>query len=235
MAFARPRARLVRDWVVVRDWPCLAVLEVAVDAREVVDLLGRQLVPLVAEALAHLHEEQAPVDELHLPFAVRLLPVREHPDVGRDARVVEKLVGECDDGLQPVVLDNPPADVALPAAGITREQGRSVEHDREAAAAFLGGLHLRKHVLQEQQRAVVDPGQARAEAAVVPERVRLAFDVALLLLPLHAEGRIGEHVVEGVLAAVGTAGVSVVREGVAEDDVLSVLSFQEHVGLADRP
>ena len=47
------------------------------------------------------------------------------------------------------------------------------------------------------------------------------------LLPLHAEGRIGKHVVEDFRQqAVG-------GEGVAEDDVGDVLALDEHVGLAD--
>ena len=61
------------------------------------------------------------------------------------------------------------------------------------------------------------------------------LDVLLLLLPLHAEGRIGEHVVEGALLAVGVAVEAVLGEGVAEDDVVGVLALDEHVRLADGP
>ena len=96
----------------------------------------------------------------------RLLAVGEHPDVGGDAGVVEELVGQGDDGLQPVVLDDPLADVALAAAGIAGEQRRAVEDDADAAAALLGCAHLREHVLEEEQRAVVDAGQSGAEASV---------------------------------------------------------------------
>ena len=98
-----------------------------------------------------------------------------------------------------------------------------------------GGAHLRDHVLQEEQRAIVDARQARAEAAVVAERVALVLDVLLLLLPLHAEGRIGEHVVERPFLAVGVAVEAVLGEGVAEDDVVGVLALDEHVGPADGP
>ena len=190
---------------------------------------------LVAEALLHLHPERAGVDELNLAFARLLFPVGEHPEVGGDAGVVEELLGQGDDGLQPVVLDDPAADFALAAAGVAGEEGRAVEDDGDAAAAVLRGAHLGQHVLEEEKRAVVHARRARAEAAAEAERVALLLDVALLLLPLHAEGRIGEHVVEGPFLAVGVAVEAVLGEGVAEDDVVGVLAFDEHVGFADGP
>jgi len=39
------------------------------------------------------------------------------------------------------------------------------------------------------------------------QRVALALDVLALLLPLHPEGRVGEHVVEGALLALSVARV----------------------------
>ena len=77
----------------------LAITEIAVDAGDLADLVGlvlvlvAELVALVAEALLHLDEELTRIDQLDLAFAARLLAVGQHPDVGRDAGVVEKLVG----------------------------------------------------------------------------------------------------------------------------------------------
>ena len=51
-------------------------------------------------------------------------------------------------------------------------------------------------VQQEEQRAVADARQAGAEAAVEALLLVLLADLLLDLLPLHAERRIGEHVVE---------------------------------------
>ena len=235
--------RLPGDRIFLGEGPGLAVPEAAEDAGEVPDLVGlappvrgvAELVALVAEALRHLHEEAAGVDELDLALAPGPLAVGEHPDVRRDAGVVEELVGQRDDGLQPVVLDDPAADVALAVARVAGEQRRAVEHDGDAAAAVLRRAHLREHVLEEEQRAVVDARQAGAEAAVVAERFGLPLDVAALLLPLHAEGRVGEHVVEGPPAAPVVVCEGVPREGVPEADVVVVLALDEHVGLADRP
>jgi hypothetical protein len=90
-------------------------------------------------------------------------------------------------------------------------------------------------VLEEEKRAVIHPWRAGAEASFVAESVALLFDVALLLFPLHAKGRICEHVVEGPFLGTGHPVEAVLREGVAEDDVISVLAFDEHVGFADGP
>lgn len=107
------------------------------------------------------------------------------------------------------------------------KRGGAVEHDAEAAAAVPGRAHLGDEVHEEEQRAVAHAGQAGAEAAVVALFRVLFFDLLLNLLPLHAEGRIGEHVVEVLpMQAVG-------GEGVAEDDVGDVLPLDQHVGLAD--
>ena len=145
------------------------------------------------------------------------------------------MLGQGDDGLQPVVFDDPAADFALAAAGVAGEEGRAVEDDGEAAAAVLRGAHLGQHVLEKEERAVVHARRARAEAPAEAKGVALLFDVALLLLPLHAEGRVGEHVIEGPFLAVGGAVKAVLGEGVAEDDVIGVLALDEHVGLADGP
>ena len=104
-----------------------------------------------------------------MPLRSRLLAVGEYPEVGRDAGVVKELVGQRDDGLQPVVFDDPLADVALAAAGIAGKKRRAVEDDADAAAAFLRRAHLGKHVLEEKQRAVIDARQAGAEASVEAE------------------------------------------------------------------
>jgi len=67
-------------------------------------------VAFVAETLLHLHPEVAGVNELNLPFALPLLAVREHPDIGGNAGVVEELVRQRDDRFKPVVFDDPAAD-----------------------------------------------------------------------------------------------------------------------------
>ena len=148
----------------------------------------------------HFPRKVGAVDELHPAPALFALPVGDNPNVGGDAGIVEELVGQADDGLQHVVLDDPAADVALAAARIAGEERRAIEDDADArafaAAIRRRGLHLRDHVEQEEQRAVIDARQAGAESSLEAELVVLLGDVVLLRLPLHAKGRIGQHVVK---------------------------------------
>ena len=77
------------------------------------------------------------------------------------------------------------------------------------------------------QRAVRHARQARPEAAVVALLLVLLADGLFDLLPLHAERRVGEHVVEQL------SHQAVVAEGVAQHDVADVLAADQHVRLAD--
>jgi len=80
---------------------------------------------------------------------------------------------------------------------------------------------------EEEQRAIADPRQAGTEAAIETLLRGFLADFLFDLLPLDAEGRIRERVVE-VFPVQAVSG-----EGVAKDDVGDVLTFDEHVGLAD--
>ena len=111
---------LVRGWcdhgVLVGEVAGFAVGEVAMDSGQVVDLELGEFVALVTEAAAHLLEHLPSVDELHFACTVRFFAVGQHPDIGGDAGVVEHLVGQGHNRLQPVVLDDPPADFAFAAS-----------------------------------------------------------------------------------------------------------------------
>jgi len=88
-------------------------------------------------------------------------------------------------------------------------------------------LELADHVLEEEQRAVVHARESGAEAAFVAEDFVFLFDGGGLLLPVHAEGRIGEEVVEFVRAEL------VVGERVAEPNFAVLVAFDEEVGGGD--
>ena len=78
----------------------------------------RHAVAFVGESLGLLLELLPSVDEHHPPAMVLRLVVSQQPDVGEDAGVVEKLVGQHDDGVEPVVLQNPAPDLALARAAV---------------------------------------------------------------------------------------------------------------------
>ena len=159
----------------------------------------------------------------------RPLAVGEHPDVGGDAGVVEELLGQGDERLEQVVLENPAANLALAAARVAREQRRAVHDDGDPRAALGPTADVRQHVQQEQELAVADARQARSEAAGRAPVVLVAHRV-LVALPVLAVGRVGDHVVEA------GAVVPVVRKRAAEDDVVRVppvAGLHEEVRLAD--
>ena len=172
-----------------------AVLEVRQQPQDVLLAFERDLAAFGAQALSQQDPERRGVDELDLAAPLGPLPVREHPDVGGDPRVVEELLGQRDERLEQVVLQDPAADLALAAAGIAGEERRAVHDDGDPRAALGRLLGVGKHVEQEQELAVADPRQARCEAAggapvvLGPYRVPVA-------LPVFAVGWIGDHVVE---------------------------------------
>ncbi len=128
------------------------------------------------------------------------------------------------------MLKNPAPNLRLPGAGVAGEERTAVEHDAQATAArtvLPDRPHLRDEVQQEQHRAVRDARQTGAEAAAEALLGVLGLDHLGDLLPLHAEGRVRQHVVELL------AGEGVVGERVAEVDMLGVLPLDEHVRLAD--
>jgi len=77
----------------------------------------------------------------NLAPAVFWLTVREHPDVSGDAGVVEQVQREGDDGLQPIALNDPSADVALPCPA-SPVKGGAIVHLCDAAAERVSWLHL---------------------------------------------------------------------------------------------
>src|SRR2546426_8577233 len=134
------------------------------------DLLRRDFSSLVAQTRAHRDPEAARVDELHLSLALALLPVRENPNISGNACVVEELLRHGDERFQPVVLQDPAADFALPATSIAGEQRRAVHDDRNAAAALIRVLHPPQHVLKEQQLPVADAREPCPEPSNIAAR-----------------------------------------------------------------
>ena len=88
------------------------VQRLRVQAGDLADLVVGEELALVAEGLAHLGELVAGVEQDHLAGVVGRLAVGQDPEVRGDAGVVEELVGQGDDALQPVVLQDPPADAS---------------------------------------------------------------------------------------------------------------------------
>src|SRR5437868_6161578 len=116
----------------------------------------RDFAAFVTQALAHLYPEVCGIDELYFASSLLLFAVSEHPDVGGDAGVVEKLLGQGYDGLKPVVLQYPAAYFAFTTTSIASEERRAVHNDGHTAPTFIRVLHTSKHVLEKEQLAVTD-------------------------------------------------------------------------------
>ena len=197
--------------------------------------------------LAQLLERLRGVDELYLALAALFLLVGDDPHVGGDARVVEDVVRQLDDGLDEVVLEKVAARVRLAAPGVAGEECRAVVNRRDARALRLGfeRRHLREHFEDEQELSV---GGARGgvhilflarevdelHAEAVVEQFRVVVDELLVLLPALSVGRIRDHVAEALLGetVVGEHALEL-GDRVAVADVLGVGSLDDEVGLAD--
>ncbi|KAF0137543.1 MAG: hypothetical protein FD152_401 [Xanthobacteraceae bacterium] len=198
-----------------------------------------QFAVLLAEVLAQWPEPRGRVDQLHLAAPVDRFAVRQHPDIGGDAGVVEHVERQGDDGFQPVVLDDPAPHIAFALTRIAGEQRRAVVHLGDARTERRVVLHLRQHVRKEQHLPVAG---ARDEAVlgvacVLDQEARiahagLATHPLLIGLPALPVGRVRQHEVELLR-----------REGVVRqrrpfrptDDVVGLFAFalEQQISLGD--
>ena len=112
----------VAEGGVGEDLRLLGLLERKEGVADAGDVLVGQFAILLAQVFAQRLESLRGVDELHLAFSMRRLAIAEHPDISGDAGVVEHIERQGNDGLQPVALDDPAADVALALAGVAGEE-----------------------------------------------------------------------------------------------------------------
>ena len=199
-----------------------AVSELAVGLDDQVPAQVGDVVALGADGLAPGLEAMAGVDQLHLARPMEGLVLAQHPDIGGDARVHKLVRGKLDDGVQPVVFQNIAADLAGAAAGVAGEEGGAVLDDGH----FAVGSQFGETIQHKELLTVGDLGQARREAAQLAPG---GFGLHRLLLPLpvDAEGRIGDAILEGEALEL------VVGQGVAEPHVVGVSAADHHVGLGN--
>ncbi len=113
---------------------------------DALDVVGGEFAVLPAKVLAERLELLRGVNELYVALVMFGLAVGEHPDVGGDAGVVEGVQRQGDDGFEPVVFDQPAADVALALPGVAGEGCRAMVDLGNAAARRCVVIHLRRHV-----------------------------------------------------------------------------------------
>jgi len=100
----------------------MPVLECSVEFGDFVDMCFGELIALIAETPFHLLEMPRCVDQLHLAATTLGLAVGDQPQISVNTSVVEQLVRQRDDRVEPVVFDDPTADIAFAGAGVTGEK-----------------------------------------------------------------------------------------------------------------
>lgn len=215
------------------DFGKFALREVAVYFTNGPDVVRTDFVPFVSEALPHLPEKRAGVDELDFVLPFRFLSVGKHPNVGGYPRIVEKLVRKRNDGFEIVVFAHPTTYLAFTASGVPRKKRGAIEYHADAGSALARVTHFGNHVFQKQELPVRTPWQTRAETSSETP-FRFLFHGFLVLLPIHAIGRVGEDVIEfQVRKLVGRQGTRYGVVLIPAPNPVRVLALHEHVRLAD--
>ena len=121
----RPLDRHLRiaEVLVVEYLAELRLGEVAIEPGNLGNGRRRDVVALVAQRFAALLEQAIRVDKLHLALAARTgFLVRQHPDIGCDAGIVEDIVGQRDDRLEQIALQEVAPYLGWTAARVAGEQ-----------------------------------------------------------------------------------------------------------------
>src|SRR5271165_3413031 len=100
------------------------------------------LVSLVSKTLPHFDVELASIDELNHSFSLRFFAIAENPKVSGDPRVVEKLFRQGHNRFQPIVGNDPFADLRFTTTGVAREKRRTIKDYADTAPALVRGSHL---------------------------------------------------------------------------------------------
>src|SRR6185437_3141805 len=119
---------------VVEDFRLRPNFEGAVYANYILDLRFRHVSTLITEtSLAVLTAARRPnvasVEKLHLALAPFRLSVSDYPNVSADTCVVEHRLRQSDNGLEPVVLQQPLSNFTLSRARTAGEHWRAREDD----------------------------------------------------------------------------------------------------------
>lgn len=107
---------------VVEDLDGVGLGERSVLPRDRLDLLLGYVPPLVPERLTHRLPRLAGIDQLDLALTMIGLAIGDDPEIRGDACVVEHLLGERNDALQLIVLDDPSTDLGLTTTSSACEQ-----------------------------------------------------------------------------------------------------------------
>ena len=153
--------------------------------------LRRHFAALVALRLLERNPSLGTVNERDEVATGGGLVLVENPQVRRDTRVEELLLGHLDECLDPVMVEDVLADVALARSGIAAEERRTVRnHHRQPL-----GVELPEDVLHEKELSVADRRKPALELPLL-----VVLDLLGIPLPRRTVRRIRHHRVKGDVA-----------------------------------
>ena len=121
-------------------------------------------------------------------------------------------------------MDKIAANLGGTAAGIAREQRRTVLNDRHTPGAFLQLLYAVEH---KQHLSVRNRRQAGTETAIITT-LCFGFHLRFFTLPVNAEGRIRDHIVKFIAAE------RIIAQGITVFHAGCVAALDQHICLGDR-
>ena len=139
---------------IFEDFALLALLECEKGLADSSDIVLPQLAVLLTEVSSQRLIPFGRVDQLHLALSMSRLTVGQYPHIRRNASVVKHVERQGDDGLQPVVLDDPAADVALALTRVSCKQRAAIVDVGDAAAQRRILLHLGELIGEEHHLAI---------------------------------------------------------------------------------
>ena len=174
-------------------------------------------------------EDAGGINQLHIALAFRALVLGQNPDIGGDTRVVKQVGGQCDNGFQQILFQNPAANLAFARCRTARKQRTAVFDNRSATHVV---VHLVNSRLHKNQLGVAAARQTCTPASILAA-LKLVADSILLpglgvfSCPRRAEGRIFQH--EAHL----DVGEAILFESIGIAEVFNVLPFNHHLRQTD--
>ena len=144
------------------------------------------------------------------------------PDIGGNARVVETILWQLNDGIQPVVFYDIPSDFTLTASGIPCKEGGTVLDDSHAPGIFqfCNAIEHKEHLTVGLSR------QADTKAPRIAQFM-FFFNIRRLAFPVDAERWIGNAVIKGI------AREFIIVQRIAKLHIVRVTTTDEHIGFCN--
>ena len=177
---------------------------------------------LITKGLATFLITLAGIDKLHLALTLSRLVTCDDPYICSNTSVVEKVIGELYDSLQPIVFQKITTDITFTSTWIPLEQRRTILNDSHTSRIF----QFRHAIKQEQLLTITNGRKSWLESSSGTFFV-LGFDCGFACLPLNTKRWIRNDIVEFISFEL------VIAQCVALAHIVGVTSFDECVGLGD--